>query len=66
MILTLTACQLEVFDVQSLHQILIAAGQQMLICMTGRAELTQLGKLTRGVAVMPGCWVAVLDVRRPR
>lgn len=35
---TLTVCQLEVFDVQDSRRSLVAAGQQTLICVKGRAE----------------------------
>lgn len=35
---TLTVCQLEVFGVQGTQRSLVAAGQQTLICLHGRAE----------------------------
>jgi uncharacterized protein (TIGR00369 family) len=35
---TLTVCQLEVFAVQGSERTLVAAGQQTLICLTGRSE----------------------------
>jgi len=35
---TLTVCRLDVFAAQGTHRSLVAAGQQTLICVSGRPE----------------------------